>query len=45
VADVRIYNGAESDYVNVEATIYEGGCFNNKLTYEEINILAVYMIV
>ena len=45
VADIRTYNGAESEYIDVEATIYEGGCFNNKLTHEEINILAVYMIV
>ena len=45
VADVRTYNGAESDYIDVEATVYEGGCFNNKLTHEEVNILAVYMIV
>lgn len=45
VGDVRIYNGAESDYVDVEATVYEGGYFNNKLTHEEVNILAVYMIV
>jgi hypothetical protein len=42
---VRTYNGAESDYVDVEATVYEGGYFNNKLTHEEVNILAVYMIV
>lgn len=45
VGDVRIYNGVESDYVDVEATVYEGGYFNNKLTHEEVNILAVYMIV
>ena len=45
VADIRTYNGAESKYIDVEATIYESGCFNNNLTHEEINILAVYMIV
>ena len=28
-----------------EFNIHQGGYFNNKLTYEEINILAVYMIV
>ena len=45
VEDVKIYNGAESNYKDVEATIYESGHFNNKLTHEEINVLAVYMIV
>ena len=45
ISDVRIYNGVESKYVDVEAIIYQGGCFNNELTHEEINILAVYMIV
>ena len=45
VGDIRTYNGAESNHIDVEATIYEGGYFNNKLTHEEVNILAVYMIV
>ena len=45
IADARVYNGIESNYVDVEAIIYQGGYFNNKLTHEEINILAVYMIV
>ena len=45
IADARIYNGVESNYVDVEAIIYEGGYFNNKLTHEEINVLAVYMVV
>lgn len=45
VADARVYNGIESNYVDVEAIVYQGGYFNNKLTHEEINILAVYMIV
>lgn len=43
--DERIYNGAESNYQDAVAIIYSGGCFNIKLTYEQINILAVYMIV
>lgn len=45
VSDVRIYNGIESNHQNVEAIVYYGGHFNNILTHEEINILAVYMIV
>ena len=45
IADERIYNGAESDHQDVAALIYEGGVFNGTLTHEEINILAVYMIV
>ena len=39
------YNGVESDNEDVEAVIYSGGYFNNELTREEVNILAVYMIV
>lgn len=45
IADQRIYNGVESNYENVPAIIYEGGNFNNNLSHEEINIIAVYMIV
>lgn len=45
VSDVHTYNGAESNYENVEAILYEGGCFNHTLSHQEINILAVYMIV
>ena len=45
IEDIRIYNGVESNNQDVEATIYEGGYFNNRLTHEEVNILAVYMIV
>ena len=45
VSDETTYNGVESNYQDVTAIIYEGGCFNNKLTHEEVNILAVYMIV
>lgn len=45
ISDETTYNGAESNHEQVPAIIYSGGCFNNPLTHEEINILAVYMIV
>ena len=45
IEDQTIYNGVESNNQNVVAIIYSDGHFNNKLTHEEINILAVYMIV
>ena len=45
VADQISYNGAESNYQNTIAIVYEGGYFNNYLSHQEINILAVYMIV
>ena len=45
ISDITTYNGVESNHQDFEAFIYEGGCFNNLLTHEEINILAVYMIV
>ena len=45
VTNETTYNGAESDYQDVTAILYEGGCFNTQLTHEQINILAVYMIV
>lgn len=45
ISDIRTYNGVESDHKDAEAIIYEGGNFNITLTHEEINILAVYMIV
>ena len=45
ISDETTYNGADSDYQDVIAILYEGGCFNSQLTHEEINILAVYMIV
>ena len=45
VSDVREYNGADSDYQDTEAYIYEGGFFNSALTHEQINVLAVYMVV
>ena len=45
ISDEITYNGAESNHKQVPAIVYSGGCFNNLLTHEEINILAVYMIV
>ena len=45
ISDETTYNGAESNHEQVPAIIYSGGYFNNSLTHEEINILAVYMIV
>ena len=45
IVDEVIYNGMESNYQDVQAIIYDGGYFNNNLTHEEVNILAVYMIV
>lgn len=44
-AEISSYEGVESDYEEVVAIIYSGGCFNVELSYEEINILATYMIV
>ena len=45
ISDETTYNGTESNHEQVPAIIYSGGYFNNSLTHEEINILAVYMIV
>lgn len=45
VADQVTYNGVESNHQDVTAIIYNQGHFNITLTHEEINILAVYMIV
>ena len=45
VIDETIYNGAQSNNQDVIAIIYNQGHFNATLTHEEINILAVYMIV
>lgn len=45
ISEITIYNGVESNHQDSEATIYSGGHFNNLLTHEEVNILAVYMIV
>lgn len=45
ITDQPTYNGVESNHQDALAIVYSGGCFNIKLTHEEINILAVYMIV
>ena len=45
VTEESTYQGTESDNEEVPAVIYNEGYFNNSLTHEEINILAVYMIV
>ena len=45
ISDQRIYNGVESNNLNAQAIIYEGGCFNNFLTQQECNILSIYMVV
>ena len=39
------YNGVESNNQDVLAILYEDGYFNNSLTHEEINIIAIYMAV
>lgn len=45
VTGQTIYNGVESNNQDVLAILYEDGYFNNFLTHEEINILAIYMAV
>lgn len=45
MSDGGVYNGAESDYEDVQSTIWVGGYFNADLTQEEINILAMSMMV
>lgn len=45
IEDQTEYLGVESNYQPVVAIIYGGGFFNNTLTYQEINIIASYMIV
>ena len=45
ISDQSTYCGVESGNIEVQAIIYNGGYFNGSLTHEEINILAVYMIV
>lgn len=45
ITDETTYNGAQSDNKNTLAITYNQGHFNTLLTHEEINILAVYMIV
>jgi hypothetical protein len=43
--DVGIYNGYESDYKDATIIAWVGGQFNSELTQEEINILALCMVV
>lgn len=45
ITDETTYNGAQSDNKDTLAITYNQGHFNTLLTHEEINILAVYMIV
>ena len=45
IEDQGVYEGVESEGMEVPALIYSGGCFNTVLTPEEINILSTYMIV
>ena len=45
VDEVDTYKGVESNDVEVPVIIYGEGHFNTSLTFEEINILATYMIV
>lgn len=44
IVSVDTYSGVLSDGVEIPAYIYSNGHFNNKLTIEEINILATYMV-
>ncbi len=43
--DISSYCGVDSNYQEVVAYLYDSGHFNCVLNLEEINILAVYMIV
>lgn len=45
IEEETTYCGIESGNQEVPAFIYGGGCFNEGLTPEEINILSTYMIV
>ena len=45
LTSIGTYTGVESDYVEVPATAWVGGSFNNALNIEEINILSLYMVV
>lgn len=40
-----IYKGVESNNIEVPSVLWEGGSFNSILTQEEINIIALYMVV
>ena len=43
--DMGMYNGVESDYKEVPATGWVGGTFNIPLTSEEVNIIALNMVI
>lgn len=43
--DLGTYQGIESNYEEVPAAGWVGGAFNCKLTQEEINILAINMVI
>jgi len=45
VIEETVYCGVESDYKEVTAVLYDSGYFYSDLSYEEVNILAVYMAV
>ena len=45
INSVHQYDGVDSNYILVDAILYDQGYFNATLTQEEINILATYMIV
>ena len=45
VSDVHTYNGVESNHFDSPSVLWTGGCFNSALTDEEINILAVSMMI
>lgn len=45
LVEISTYQGVESNDVKATAYIYSGGQFNNQLSAEEVNILAIYMIV
>lgn len=45
IIDEDVYQGIESDNMEVKAFIYTGGYFNSELNFEEKNVLATYMIV
>ena len=45
IIDEQIYCGIESNNESVRAIIYDTGYFNSLLSNEEVNILAMYMVV
>lgn len=45
IEEEGLYTGIESDNQEVKVLYHGGGCFNEALTQEEINILSTYMIV